>query len=102
MISWSNAYPALATGVGGGLTIAAIVGLSLLSGIALLIVPFTTSIVLVIAAPESMQAQTRNTGEDPWLAAFAVGLRIAAMPLTDTLRPPAGINTLLMVAGKVA
>jgi len=92
----------------------------MLAGLPVLIVPFTTSIVLVMAAPESQQAQPRNIvgghvlsalcglgvvalfGNDAWLAALAVGLSIAVMQLTDTLHPPAGLNALLMVTANVS
>jgi CBS-domain-containing membrane protein len=94
--------------------------LAKLFGLPLLVVPFTTSIVLVMAAPESAQAQPLNIvgghllsalsglvvatlfGSDPWLAAVAVALSIAAMQLTSTLHPPAGINALLMVTANVS
>ena len=87
----------------------------MMADLPLLSVPFTTSIVLVMSAPESRQAQPRCIvgghvlsalcglgvvtlfGSGPWLAALAVGLSIAAMQLTDSLHPPAGINALLIV-----
>lgn len=90
------------------------VGLAELSGQTLAAVPFTTSIVLVMAAPASPQAQPRNVvlghllsalaglvvlnliGGGPWPAALAVGLAIGAMQLCDALHPPAGINALLV------
>src|SRR6516162_5591205 len=102
-------YRAFITAVGGGLGIGAMVGLASCASLPLLIVPFTTSIVLVMAAPDSMQAQPRSIvgghilsvlcglcilflfGNDPWLAPLAVGLSIMVMQLTDTLHPPAGI-----------
>jgi CBS-domain-containing membrane protein len=73
-----------------------------------------------MAALESKQARPRNIvgghilstlsglgvlvlfGDNPWFAALAVGLSIAAMQLTDTLHPPAGINALLMVTANVS
>jgi CBS-domain-containing membrane protein len=105
----------LITATGGGLGICGMVGLAFLANLPLISVPFTTSIVLVMTAPESAQAQPRSIvgghilsalcglsvlellGSGPWLAALAVGLSIAAMQLTDTLHPPAGINAFLMV-----
>lgn len=109
----------LATSVGGGLAISAMVGLAAWSGMPLEAVPFTTSIVLVMAAPQSPQAQPRNIlgghilsalaglgvwtlfGTNPWTAGIAVALAIAAMQVTRTLHPPAGINALLFVTMKL-
>jgi len=120
MIPRTKLRRAVITAVGGGLGIGAMVGLATLAGLPLLVVPFTTSIVLVMAAPHSEQAQPRNIvgghvlsalcglgvlellGHDPWLAALAVGASIGAMQLTDTLHPPAGINALLMVSAAVS
>jgi len=79
-------------------------------------VPFATSIVLVLGSPEVDAAQPRAlvgghlvatlvgllvlqfTGPGPWAAAAAVGLSIAAMHLTGTFHPPAGIDPLIVVA----
>lgn len=36
-------------------------------------------------------------GPNPWAAALAVGLAIAAMQIADMFHPPAGINPLLIV-----
>jgi CBS-domain-containing membrane protein len=120
MISRSALYRALITALGGGLGIGVMVALAIWADFPLAVVPFTTSIVLVMAAPESKQAQPRNIvgghvlsalcglailalfGSNPWLAAFAVGLSIAVMQLTETLHPPAGINALLMVTANVS
>lgn len=106
---------ALITAIGGGLGIVLMVALAAASGSALEAVPFTTSIVLVMSAPDSAQAQPRNIlgghllsalsgllvasllGHSPWLAGLAVALAIAAMQITRTLHPPAGINALLIV-----
>ena len=38
-----------------------------------------------------------SLGDNPWLAALAVGLAIAAMQATNTMHPPAGINALIMI-----
>lgn len=91
------------------------VTLSVWGGLPLEAVPFTTSVVLVMAAPESSLAQPRNVigghilcalsgclvwlllGTNFWFAGLAVALAIAAMQLTRTLHPPAGINALLFV-----
>lgn len=102
-------------GVGGVVGIAMMVALAQVSGVPLSAVPFATSIVLVMSAPDSPQAQPRNIvgghvisaacgfavlwsfGSAPLLAAPAVGLAIAVMVMTRTLHPPAGINGLLIV-----
>ena len=80
------------------------------------IIPFATSIVLVIGSPEAEPAQPRAligghivatlvglamlglTGPHAWAAAAAVGLAILAMYVTGTFHPPAGINPLLVVS----
>jgi CBS-domain-containing membrane protein len=106
---------ALIAGVGGALGIAIMVELGVVVGMPLAAVPFATSIVLVMSAPTSPQAQPRNIfgghlvsaisgfavlwllGSAPMLACLAVGLSITLMVLTGTLHPPAGINGLLIV-----
>jgi CBS-domain-containing membrane protein len=75
--------------------------------------PFTTSTVLVMAAPESRPARPWNVvvghavsavsglvavalfGQGDLAASLGVGLAIAAMILADALHPPAGINALM-------
>lgn len=82
----------------------------------LAVIPFATSIVTVIALPDSRPAQPRAlvgghllatlvgllmlkiAGPNPLAAAVAVGLAVAGMFITDTLHPPAGINPLLVVS----
>ncbi len=82
--------------------------LSLASHYPLVIIPFATSIVLVIGSPEVEPAQPRAligehvvatlvglavlhlTGPSAWAAAAAVGLAIVAMYATGTFHPPAG------------
>jgi CBS-domain-containing membrane protein len=105
----------LVPALGGTLGIAGMIALADLAELPLMLAPFTTSIVLVMAAPESAFAQPRNVigghvvaalsgllvvatlGDSPWYAAAAVGLAIAAMQATGTMHPPAGINALIMV-----
>ena len=102
--------------IGGGLGLSLMVAFANWTDLPLEAVPFTTSIVLVMAAPESDQAQPRNIigghvlsalsglvvwmalGTNPLLAGPAVALSIAAMQLTGTLHPPAGINAMLFVS----
>jgi len=101
--------------LGVGLAIAIMVGLADLAGYPYAAVPFVTSIVLVLAAPASPQAQPRNiigghiisalagigvlaiAGPSGWAAAVAVGLAAGAMTGTRTLHPPAGINAFMIV-----
>ena len=107
---------AIRTAIGGGLGLSVMVVLADWAGLPLEVVPFTTSIVLVMAAPDSGQAQPRNIigghvlsalsglvvasvfGTNPWLAGLAVAVSVAGMQLTGTLHPPAGINALLFVS----
>jgi CBS-domain-containing membrane protein len=102
--------------IGGGLGLSLMVAFASWARLPLEAVPFTTSIVLVMAAPESGQAQPRNIigghllsalsglivwmvfGTNPLLVGPAVALSIAAMQLTGTLHPPAGINAVLFVS----
>jgi CBS-domain-containing membrane protein len=118
-----NTFPlrrAITTSIGGRLGISLMVALAHWGGLPLEAVPFTTSVVLVMAAPESLQAQPRNIvgghllsalsglcvsfafGTNPWFAGLAVALSIAAMQLTRTLHPPAGINALLFFTMKLS
>ena len=107
---------AIRTAIGGGLGLSGMVVFADWAGLPLEVVPFTTSIVLVMAAPDSGQAQPRNIigghvlsalsglvvasvfGTNPWLAGLAVAVSIAGMHFTGTLHPPAGINALLFVS----
>ena len=76
--------------------------------------PFATSIVLVMGSPETEAAQPRAligghlvatavgllvvklAGPGVFAAAFAVGLAMAAMHLTRSFHPPAGIDPLVV------
>jgi CBS-domain-containing membrane protein len=91
------------------------VGLATLATLPLVAVPFATSIVLVMATPERVEAQPRNIvgghvlcalagfivalafGTHAWAAGLAVALAMAAMQLTRTLHPPAAIDAYLFV-----
>lgn len=100
----------------------AIGGMELLSAelnYPLAVIPFATSIVLVIGAPEAEPAQPRAligghlvstivglvvlhmVGPQGWAAAMAVGLAVLAMFVTRTFHPPAGINPLLVVSANL-
>jgi CBS-domain-containing membrane protein len=81
----------------------------------LAVIPFATSIVLVMGLPDARPAQPRAlvgghlvsalvglmvvkvAGPHGWAAALAVGLAMLAMHETDTFHPPAGSNPLLIV-----
>jgi len=87
--------------------------------IPLMTIPFATSIVLVMGSPDVEAAQPRAligghvvstvvglivlavAGSEPWAAALAVGLAIAAMHRTGTFHPPAGIDPLLVVVNNM-
>lgn len=81
----------------------------------LALIPFVTSIVLVLSLPKAEPAQARALigghlvsslagyavlaafGYSPLTLALAVGLAATAMHLTRTMHPPAGIDPLLIV-----
>jgi CBS-domain-containing membrane protein len=110
----------LTSAVGGAIAIGAMEFLAESSGLALSSVPFTSSIVLVMGAPQAKSAQPRRlvighllsaavgastltlTGPQPWAAAVAVGVAIVAMHMTDSFHPPAGFNPLLIVANDLS
>jgi CBS-domain-containing membrane protein len=106
-------------GLGGAIAIGAMEWFSVEAHYPLAVIPFATSIVLVIGSPDVEPAQPRAligghlvtalvgfavlklTGPQGWAAAAAVGLSILAMYLTGTFHPPAGINPLLVVSGNL-
>ncbi len=110
----------LGAGLGGAIAIAAMEFLSSTFVYPLAVIPFATSIVLVLAMPEAVAAQPRAligghlvatlvglamvklVGPQPWAAAVAVGLAILLMVLSDTLHPPAGIDPLLVVTANLS
>jgi CBS-domain-containing membrane protein len=105
----------LASAAGGAVAIAAMEFLAERTSVPLAFIPFATSIVLVMGSPDAKPAQPRAligghllsavigllmvtlAGPQPWAAAVAVGIAMAAMLATDTFHPPAGINPLLIV-----
>jgi CBS-domain-containing membrane protein len=113
----------LATGLVAGLGAAIAIGcMELLSAefqYPLAVIPFATSIALVIGSPDLPAAQPRalvgghiistlvglamvkTIGPIAWAAAAAVGLAVLAMILTDTFHPPAGIDPLLVVSANL-
>ena len=106
-------------GLGGAIAIGVMEFFSFAAHYPLAVIPFATSIVLVIGSPDVEPAQPRAligghlvsalvgllvlklTGPHPWGAAAAVGLSILAMYVTGTFHPPAGINPLLIVSGNL-
>src|SRR3954470_7093553 len=106
-------------GLGAAIAIGAMEWFSLAAHYPLAVIPFATSIVLVIGSPDAEPAQPRAligghlisalvglavlklTGPQAWAAAAAVGLSILAMYVTGTFHPPAGINPLLVVSGNL-
>jgi len=111
-----NILAGAVAGLGAGIAIGGMEFLSLVSRYPLVLLPFATSIVLVIGSPEAEPAQPRAligghvvatliglamlwlTGPHAWAAAVAVGLAVVAMYVTGTFHPPAGINPLLVVS----
>lgn len=110
----------LAGSAGGAVAIG---GMGLFSAVAeypLMAIPFATSIVMVMGSPAAPPAQPRALigghlvstvvgllavkllGPAPWAAALAVGLAMAAMHLTGTFHPPAGIDPLVIVVNDLS
>src|SRR6266702_195960 len=105
--------------LGAAIAIGAMEWFSVASHFALVIIPFATSIVLVIGSPQAEPAQPRAligghlvatlaglamlqlTGPQARAAAAAVGVAIVAMVVTGTFHPPAGINPLLVVSNNL-
>jgi CBS-domain-containing membrane protein len=116
-IGLPNMAQAVAAGLGVAFAIGGMEWSSLASHYPLVLIPFATSIVLVIGSPDVEPAQPRAligghlvatlvgfvvlrlAGPQAWAAAAAVGLAVLAMYLTGTFHPPAGINPLLVVSG---
>jgi CBS-domain-containing membrane protein len=114
-----NVLAGAVAGLGGALAIGAMEWFSVAAHYPLAVIPFATSIVLVIGSPEAEPAQPRAligghvvsalvglavlklAGPHAWAAAAAVGLSIRAMYITGTFHPPAGINPLLVVSGNL-
>lgn len=114
-----NILAGVVAGLGAALAIGGMEWFSFASHYALVVIPFATSIVLVIGSPEAEPAQPRAligghlastlvglvvlliTGPHAWAAALAVGLAIVAMYITGTFHPPAGINPLLVISNNL-
>jgi CBS-domain-containing membrane protein len=112
---------AIAAGAAGGaVAIGIMQALSAAADFPLMLIPFATSIVLVMGMPEAEPAQPRAligghivsalvglvmvklAGPSPVAAATAVGLAMVAMHLTGSFHPPAGINPLIIVLNNVS
>ena len=109
-----------ASAAGGSVAIGLMIAIAEWSGFPLVMVPFATSIVLVMGSPEAGPAQPRALvgghlvatlvgvvmvkllGPGPWAAAASVGVAMAAMHLTRTFHPPAGIDPLVAVLNDVS
>jgi CBS-domain-containing membrane protein len=118
-IDHRNILAGAVAGLGGAIAIGAMEWFSVAAHYPLFVIPFATSIVLVIGSPEAEPAQPRAligghvvttlvglavlklTGPQAWAAATAVGLSILAMYMTGTFHPPAGINPLLVVSNNL-
>jgi CBS-domain-containing membrane protein len=105
----------VAGAVGGAVASWLMYVLSDLAAIQLMLVPFATSILLVMGTPEAEPAQPRALigghlistlagiavlsvfGSSPLAAAGAVGLSMLAMHLTRSFHPPAGIDPFIVV-----
>jgi CBS-domain-containing membrane protein len=106
-------------GAGAAIAIGAMQWFSIAGHYPLAIIPFATSIVLVIGSPDAEPAQPRAligghvvstlaglallklTGPGAWAAAAGVGLAVLLMYLTGTFHPPAGINPLLVISNNL-
>lgn len=106
-------------GLGAAIAIGVMEWFSIASHFPLAVIPFATSIVLVIGSPDAVPAQPRAligghlvstlvgllvlklTGPGVWAAAAGVGLAVLAMYLTGTFHPPAGINPLLVISNNL-
>ena len=118
-IDLSNLAQAAAAGLGAAFAIGGMEWSSVASHYPLVLIPFATSIVLVVGSPDAEPAQPRAlvgghlvatlvgfvvlrlAGPQAWAAAAAVGLAVLAMYLAGTFHPPAGINPLLVVSGSL-
>ena len=110
----------LIAGVGAAFAIGGMEWLSAEFLYPLAVIPFATSIVLVIGSPQLPAAQPRaligghvistliglamvkGIGPQPWVAAAAVGMAVLAMIASNTFHPPAGIDPLLVVSANLS
>jgi CBS-domain-containing membrane protein len=105
--------------LGGAIGIYAMLFLAEMGHFPIALVPFATSVVNVIGLPDAAPGQPRALigghiistliglsmlslfGISEIVAAAAVGLSIAAMHMSGTMHPPAGINPLIIVTSSL-
>jgi CBS-domain-containing membrane protein len=102
-IGLHNTAEGAIAGLGAAIAIGAMEWLSVASHFPLVIIPFATAqpralIGGHLVATLAGLAMLPLTGPHAWAAAAAVGVAIAAMVVTGTFHPPAGINPLLVVS----
>src|SRR5436309_26969 len=120
MFERSTLLAILAGATGGAIAIAGMEAFSSQTAFPLVAIPFATSIVTVLGSPQAAPAQPRALvgghlvstligllvvklcGPAAWAAAVAVGLAMAAMHLSGTFHPPAGIDPLVVVANNMS
>jgi CBS-domain-containing membrane protein len=120
MLERSTLLATLAGATGGAIAIAGMEAFSARTAFPLVAIPFATSIVTVLGSPQGAPAQPRALvgghlistiigllvvklcGPAAWAAAVAVGLAMAAMHLSGTFHPPAGIDPLVVVVNDMS
>ncbi len=120
MFERGQAIVVVAGALGAAVAVAVMEMASVSAEFPLMMIPFATSIVLVMGSPDAEPAQPRAlvgghlvstlvglivlqlTGPGPWVAVLAVGLAMIAMHLTRTFHPPAGIDPLVVVVNEHA
>jgi CBS-domain-containing membrane protein len=120
MLERSSLLAILAGATGGAIAIAGMEAFSARTAFPLVAIPFATSIVTVLGSPKAAPAQPRALigghlvstlvgllvvklcGPAAWAAAVAVGLAMAAMHLSGTFHPPAGIDPLVVVVNNMS
>lgn len=107
-------------GLGAALAVGSLECAAALGETPVSLIPFVTSIAVVLGMPEAEPAQPRAlvgghlvscavgflvlwcAGSAPAFAALGVGLSLVAMRATGTMHPPAAINPLLIVAERLS
>jgi CBS-domain-containing membrane protein len=120
MLERTTLLAILAGATGGAIAIAGMEAFSARTAFPLVAIPFATSIVTVLGSPKAAPAQPRALigghlistlvgllvvklcGPAAWAAAVAVGLAMAAMHLSGTFHPPAGIDPLVVVVNNMS
>jgi CBS-domain-containing membrane protein len=114
-LDWGEIGTWVWRGIGGALAVGAMEIAADLGETPLALVPFATSIVVVMGMPEASPAQPRALvgghlvsaacglamlwlfGPSQVAAAAAVGVAMVAMRVTGTMHPPAAINPIIIV-----